>query len=79
MITLALAQLLSYAVSNPLDEFTSGEQGINMAHASASISPIDPMNGGMEFYPLAVPVLIGVWLIVRRIVYSPLGSVIIAI
>jgi hypothetical protein len=65
MIPLALAQLLPYLVPNPLNEFTSGERGIHMLHTSASISPIDPMNGGMAFYLLAVPVLISVWLIVR--------------
>jgi branched-chain amino acid transport system permease protein len=79
MITLALGQLLYYVVLNPLDEFTGGEQGIYMPRASASLGPIDPMNGGMEFYLLAVAVLIVVWLVVRRVVNSPFGSVVIAI
>jgi len=79
MITLALAQMMYYVMLNVLSEYTGGEQGAYMPLIDAPLGPLDPMSGGMEFYAFASVFLIGTWLVVRRIVNSPFGSVLIAI
>ena len=78
MITLALAQIF-YFLAFELRDYTGGDDGIALPFGIESPLPVDPTAGGMEFYAVAMFVLVVIWFGVKRIVNSPFGLVLLAI
>ncbi|WP_436347145.1 branched-chain amino acid ABC transporter permease [Natronorubrum sp. FCH18a] len=78
MITLALAMLVYYVVQK-WTGFTGGDDGASVPIMDASIGPIDPTNGGFEFYVFGLLILLLVWLVFRRVLHSSYGRTLIAI
>lgn len=79
MITLALAQMIYHIVFR-WTGFTGGSNGIGIPQgARAAIGPLEPMGGGLGFYPLALALLAVCWFGVRRIIRSPFGQILVAI
>lgn len=78
MITLALAQIVYYIVFQWKD-VTGGLNGLSLPLFDASLGPIDPATGGVDFFIFGFFVLTFVWFAVRRVVRSPFGRTLTAI
>jgi len=77
MVTLAFAEVLAIlAASSELRPFTGGDEGLHDLPVPAWISPTAQR---VLFYYLALAFLVSMYLLVRRIVNSPTGRVLIAI
>jgi branched-chain amino acid transport system permease protein len=77
MVTLAFAEVLAIlAASSELRPFTGGDEGLHDLPVPAWISPTAQR---VLFYYLALAFLVLMYLLVRRIVNSPTGRVLIAI
>lgn len=78
MITLALAMMVYFVVLK-WTELTGGDNGTSIPIVDASLGPIDPTNGGFEFYVFGLVSLIVVWLILGQLLRSSYGRALIAI
>lgn len=78
MITLALAQMVYYTAFRWTD-VTGGSDGHFMPLYDASLGPIDPLQGGLEFYVFSLVLLGIVWLAIHRIIESPFGRALMAV
>lgn len=78
MITLAFAQMI-YLIAFQATELTGGSNGRSFPDVTGAFGPLVPGNGGLVFYLFAVLVFIATFLIVRRIIRSPFGRILVAI
>lgn len=78
MITLALAMMVYFVVLK-WSEFTGGDNGASVPIMDASIGPIDPTNGGFEFFIFGLISLVAVWIVTKRLLDSSYGRTLIAI
>lgn len=79
MVTLALGQLVYFlALQPPLNHFTRGEDGLQDVPRGLMFGFIDLSNSYVMYYVTAV-ITVGSILIIRRIVSSPFGEVLLAI
>lgn len=78
MITLALAQMVYYIAFRWTD-LTGGSDGMFMPLYDAALGPIDPLQGGLQFYVFALIILAAVWLAIHRIIESPFGRALMAV
>jgi branched-chain amino acid transport system permease protein len=78
MITLALAQMI-YLTFFQATELTGGSNGRSFPDVSGAFGPLVPGQGGLVFYLFAVLVFLATLFIVRRIIRSPFGRILIAI
>lgn len=78
MITLALAMMVYFVVLK-WTEFTGGDNGTSIPIVDASLGPIDPTSGGVDFYVFGLVSLVVVWLVIGRLLNSSYGRTLIAI
>lgn len=78
LVTLAFGQMF-YTIAFVWTDLTGGDNGLLLRSARAPIGPIDPATGGLDFYLVALVVLVAVLAAVWRIVNSKFGRVLVAI
>lgn len=78
MITLALAQMVYY-IAFRWTSVTGGSDGMFMPLYDGSLGPIDPLQGGLQFYVFALVLLGLVILAIRRVIESPFGRALMAV
>lgn len=78
MITLALAQMVYFA-SLSFTNLTNGDNGLLLSDATAKIGPLSPLNSDVHMYLIVALSLVLVMSLIRYILLTPFGEVLVAI
>jgi branched-chain amino acid transport system permease protein len=78
LVTLAFGQMF-YTVAFSWTDLTGGDNGLLLPRVETGIVPINPAEGGLEFYLFTAIVLTILLVAVRRVINSRFGRVLVAV